>query len=69
VNEVEEAIRWLSDETRAEHAECKFVANLIFAELHRLRSGYQRLYDSSDKEMRDGDLARDIAKAMLNLPT
>lgn len=30
-----------------------------------LRDGYQLLISSSDSEMRDGDLARDIAAAML----
>ena len=35
------------------------------AEIERLREGYERLRDSTDSEMLDGDLAREIAEAML----
>ena len=35
-------------------------------EIERLRLGYESLHNSSDLEMRDGDMARAIARAMLS---
>lgn len=35
------------------------------AEIERLRNGFRRIQSSSDREMMDGDLARDIAHEML----
>lgn len=43
-------------------------ASIIFSntdEIQRLRSGYGRILVSTDLEMLDGDLARDIATEML----
>lgn len=51
-------------EADAKQAEAKRYG-MLADEIDRLRDGYKRIRDSSDSEMMDGDLARDIAVEML----
>ena len=48
-----------------EKPEVRAYVELLEAEISRLRFGYERLRDATDSAMADGDLAREIAKQML----
>jgi len=47
-------------------ATCAAVLASLDGRIAALEQGYERIRDASDVEMRDGDLARDIAESVLN---